>query len=309
MRRVAGYQMRDVARSRWLIAYALFFLVLTDALFRFGGGGSRALLSLVDVVLFIVPLVTIVFGTMYLYNAREFVELILAQPVRRRAVFGGLYAGLVGPLVLGFVAGVAIPFAVHGATDAAGTLVAVLGIGTLLTLVFGAIALLIAVRADDRLKGLGVAIGVWLLTAVVYDGVVLLLVSTFADYPLERPMLGALLAAAGGQTERGKRTGHEQEAPGDGSRCHVVPREGEIGPAYQKSLRAKARAASPRGATTQSSSAPTAIPVPRALPKNCWKTAPVYPSSAATSKRRSRTTRARSTGLASIAPSMGRSRG
>jgi Cu-processing system permease protein len=29
---------------------------------------------------------------------------------------------------------------------------------------------------------------------VVYDGVVLLLASTFADYPLERPMLGAMLA-------------------------------------------------------------------------------------------------------------------
>jgi Cu-processing system permease protein len=194
MARVARYQMRDVARSRWLIAYALFFLVLTDALFRFGGGGSRTLLSLVDIVLFIVPLVTIVFGTMYLYNAREFVELILAQPVRRRAVFGGLYAGLVGPLVAGFVAGVGIPFALHGASGASGTLLAVLGIGTLLTLVFGAVALLIAVLADDRLKGLGLAIGVWLLSAVVYDGLVLLLVSIFADYPLERPMLGAMLA-------------------------------------------------------------------------------------------------------------------
>ena len=69
-----------------------------------------------------------------------------------------------------------------------------LGVGALLTLVFGALALLIAVRADDRLKGVGVAIGVWLVTAVVYDGVVLLLAATFADYPLERPMLGAMLA-------------------------------------------------------------------------------------------------------------------
>ena len=146
MRRVAGYQMRDVARSRWLIAYALFFLVLTDALFRFGGGGSRALLSLVDIVLFIVPLVTIVFGTMYLYNAREFVELILAQPVRRRAVFGGLYAGLVGPLVTGFTAGVAIPFAIHGATDDLGTLLAVLGIGALM------LALAVAASAASPIR-------------------------------------------------------------------------------------------------------------------------------------------------------------
>ncbi len=192
--RVAGYQMRDVARSRWVIAYALFFLAVTDALYRFGGGGSRALLSLVDIVLFIVPLVTIVFGTMYLYNAREFTELILAQPVRRRTVFGGLYAGLVVPLAIAFVAGTGLPFLLHGTGDAAGTLIAVLLVGVLLTLVFGALALLIAIRADDRLRGLGLAIGAWLLAAVVYDGLVLLAASIFADAPLERPMLAAMLA-------------------------------------------------------------------------------------------------------------------
>lgn len=191
--RIAGYQMRDVARSRWVLAYALFFLLLTYALFRFGGGGSRALLSLVDIILFIVPLVTIVFGTMYLYHAREFTELILAQPVRRRTVFAGLYVGLVVPLAGSFVAGTGLPFLFYGTAGDGGTLVVVLGTGVLLTLVFGALALLIAIRADDRLKGLGVAIGVWLLAAVVYDGLVLLAASVFADYPLERPLLAAML--------------------------------------------------------------------------------------------------------------------
>ena len=33
--KVAGYEIRDVIRSRWLIGYTLFFLVITDALFRF----------------------------------------------------------------------------------------------------------------------------------------------------------------------------------------------------------------------------------------------------------------------------------
>ena len=194
MRRVAACQIRDVIRSRWLMAYGLFFLVLTDALLRFGGGGSRVLLSMVDIVLFVVPLVTIVLGTTYLYNAREFVELILAQPVRRRAVFGGLFLGLVLPLTLAFAAGVGIPFALRGVAADGAALAAVLGIGALLTLVFGALALLIAIRAEDRLRGVGLAVGVWLVTAVVYDGVVLLLAAIFANQPLERPMLGAMLA-------------------------------------------------------------------------------------------------------------------
>ena len=194
LRRVARCQLRDVARSRWVIAYALFFAVVTDALIRFAGGGERALLSLVDIVLFVVPLVTLVFGTTYLYNAREFVELILAQPVRRGAVFGGLYLGLAIPLALGFAAGVGLPFLLHGAAAAPAQLGALVGIGVLLTLVFSAIALLIAIRADDRLRGVALAIGVWLLMAVVYDGLVLLAVSLFADYPLERPVLAAMLA-------------------------------------------------------------------------------------------------------------------
>jgi len=94
MLKVLKYQARDAIRSRWLIAYALFFLVITDGLLRFSGDPARAQLSLVSIVLFVVPLVAVVFGTVYLYNAREFIELLLAQPLARRSMYGGLYLGL-----------------------------------------------------------------------------------------------------------------------------------------------------------------------------------------------------------------------
>jgi Cu-processing system permease protein len=64
--RLVASGMRDVGRRRWLIFYVLFSIVLTDALFRLGGSGGRAVLSLSNVVLGLVPLVSIVFGTMYL---------------------------------------------------------------------------------------------------------------------------------------------------------------------------------------------------------------------------------------------------
>ena len=81
---------RDVGRRRWLLVYGLFYIVLTDALYRFGGTGARTVLSLANVVLGLVPLVSLLFGTMYLYHAREFIQMILAQPVSRRALFVGL---------------------------------------------------------------------------------------------------------------------------------------------------------------------------------------------------------------------------
>ena len=99
--KVIKYELSDVIRSKWIVLYALFFLIVTEALFQFGGGSARALLSLSNLVLIIIPLISILFGTMYLYNARDFVELLLTQPVDRKTLFGGLYTGLAGlPLLL-----------------------------------------------------------------------------------------------------------------------------------------------------------------------------------------------------------------
>ena len=192
--RLLRYQLRDVIRSRWLVVYALLFLVLTDALFRFGGSGSRVILSLTNVVLALIPLVSIVFGTMYLYNAREFIELMLTQPVGRRSLFAGLYGGLALPLSAAFAVGVGVPFAIHGGIvgQAAGFAMLV-GSGVLLTLVFTALAVLVALRFQDRAMGLGAAILIWLFAAVLYDGLLLLLVAWFRDYPLESPVLIATL--------------------------------------------------------------------------------------------------------------------
>lgn len=194
--KVAGYELSDVARSRWLLAYLLFFLVTTESLLRFGGGGGRALLSLASVVLFVIPLVGLVFGTTYLYDAREFTELLLAQPVGRGGLFAGLFAGLALPLAGAFAIGVGLPFAWHGfgAPGEAATLAVLVGTGTALTVAFVALAFLIALHSDDKVRGLGLAIGVWLVMSLLYDGVVLLGVAIFADFPIERPLLGLMFA-------------------------------------------------------------------------------------------------------------------
>jgi Cu-processing system permease protein len=195
MMKVLKYQARDAIRSRWLIAYALFFLVVVDALLRFSGDPVKAQLSLVSIVLFVVPLIAIVFGTVYLYNAREFVELILAQPVDRRQTYCGLYLGLTLPLIVAFVVGLSVPFVLNGLDASAwGRLAALIVAGVVLTCVFTAIATSIAVKCEDRLRGLGAAIGVWLLVTIVYDGFVLLVLAVLSDYPLERVTLGLMMA-------------------------------------------------------------------------------------------------------------------
>jgi Cu-processing system permease protein len=196
VRSVFAYQMRDLLRSKWLIAYGAFFFLASEGLLRYGGGDAKALLSMATVVLFVVPLVTAMYGTVYLYNSREFIELLLAQPVRRNQLYAGLYVGITLALTAGVVVGVAIPFVAHGVLGNAAlraSLIALLLVSGALTCVFTALAFLIALRCEDRMRGLGAAIVTWLSLALVYDGLVLIAVATFSNAALERPVLAAML--------------------------------------------------------------------------------------------------------------------
>jgi Cu-processing system permease protein len=193
--RIARYGMRDLLRSRWLLAYAGFFFVATWALLRFSDTESKALLSLVNVVLLVVPLANVVFGAMYLYASREFVELLLAQPVRRHELFGGLYLGLTIPIAIAAVVGIGSPLLLAGASGETLRLGLVLGaMCVALSAIFTGLAAVIAYRIEDRVRGLATALGLWLLLAVIYDGVVLMAAVQFAEYPLERPLLALMIA-------------------------------------------------------------------------------------------------------------------
>lgn len=194
--KLARIYARDVLRSRWILVYAGFFLLLSEGLLRFSGSDSKAILGLGSVMLMLVPLVALVLATVYVYGAREFVETLLAQPIRRRALFTGLYCGLAFPMAGAFVVGVGIPLVVRGLGDdgVRGASLTLLAAGVLLTLSFVAIGCCVALAIEDRLRGLTAALGVWFVLAVLYDGLVLTLVTTFADRPLEKPLLALTFA-------------------------------------------------------------------------------------------------------------------
>lgn len=189
--RVLTSQLRNVTRSPWMIGYALLLLATTELLLAFGGSGERALLSLLNVVLLLLPLMSVTFGTLYVYNAREFIEMLLAQPVSRGALYAGLFGGIVTPLSGAFLLGVGLPLLIQGggAPGFMGHAAMLIAVGLLLTLVFTAFALCVAVLVEDRARGLGAALGVWLLTTLVYDGIILLVTTLGSDYPLEGPLL------------------------------------------------------------------------------------------------------------------------
>jgi len=179
---------KTLLRGKWVVGYALIFLVLTDSLLRFGGGGAETLLSLSNVMLLFVPLVSMIYGILYIYQSREFVELLLIQPINRSVLYWGLFLGISTPLMAAFVLGAMLPLGWHGILMLDGTAsTMVLGLGGVLTLIFASLGFVLGLLFyDDRIKGFGFTIVIWLFLAILYDGLVLMLVFTFGDYPLEK---------------------------------------------------------------------------------------------------------------------------
>ena len=82
----------DLVQSYWTILYFVFFLVVTSVILYFSADMTKSIVSMMNLVLVLIPLVSIVFGAIYYYNSREFTELLLAQPVRRSSlIFGAIY--------------------------------------------------------------------------------------------------------------------------------------------------------------------------------------------------------------------------
>ncbi len=194
--RLVGFGIKDLIRNRWTIVYTLFFLAATEGTLRMIGDPARSLASLMQLVLFVVPLVGLLFGAMYIYNSMEFVRLLLAQPVHRTTVYLSQYLSLSMSLSGGFLLGTLSPFLLHNglSTDATQTYFLLVTIGVFLTFIFVGIAFLIAMSVKDKGKGVAVTLLAWLTAAILYDGGVLFLSHLLSDYPLEKPLIGATLA-------------------------------------------------------------------------------------------------------------------
>ncbi len=186
MKKIIKYVIIDILRNKIILAYTAFLLVLSFSIFSLEDNAAKGLLGLLNIILIIVPLVSIVFSTIYVYNSAEFIELLVSQPLKRRTIWMSLFSGLSSSMVLAFLVGAGIPVFIYQ-PDITGVMM--LLIGVLLSVIFVAIAMLAAVKTRDKAKGIGIAVLLWLYFSLLFDGFVLFLVFQFSDYPVEKMMV------------------------------------------------------------------------------------------------------------------------
>lgn len=186
MLKISKYIIYDILRSKVLIAYTLFLFAVSFALFYLESDTSKSIVSLLSVVLIIVPLIGVVFATTYFYNAYEFIELLVAQPLSRTTILLGEFTGVSISMVTAFFIGIGIPVLLYS-PDAIGMVLVLSGIA--LTLCFVSIAFFSSVAMRDKAKGIGLSLMLWFYFAVIYDAIVLGILFSFSDYPLDKAVI------------------------------------------------------------------------------------------------------------------------
>lgn len=183
MNKIVKYVTIDILKSKVVLTYLLFLFLTCFGIFNLDNNTTKGILSLLNIILFIVPLVSLIYSTIYIFNSGEFIELLVAQPISRKKLITSIYAAVSLSLVTAFIVGAGIPVLIYS-PDKIGLLFIITG--ALLTLIFTSLAFLGSVITRDKAKGIGMAIFIWLFFSILYDGILLLIMFQFSDYPIEK---------------------------------------------------------------------------------------------------------------------------
>lgn len=186
MNRIIKIVLLDILKNKIIVSYALILALLSWGSFMLEDNTAKGLLTILNVILFTVPLVSILFSTIYIYNSSEFIELLLSQPIKRKKIWISLFAGLSIAMFLAFFLGAGIPLLLN-APGMAGVMM--LLAGSLISIVFVSLAFLSCILTRDKAKGIGLAILFWMYFAILFDALVLFLLFQFAEYPIEEMMV------------------------------------------------------------------------------------------------------------------------
>jgi Cu-processing system permease protein len=173
---LAQREVTDALRNRWFIAYAGAFVTLTVALAimiissaGYGGvsGFGRTSAALINLVLFLAPLMGLSLGAQALATEREqgTMNYLLAQPISTLELFLAKFIGLAIATGTAIVTGFALSTLIISYLDSTqdvGVFVALTGLTVLLAWVSLSLGYLISSVSRRTTSALGVAMVVWL---------------------------------------------------------------------------------------------------------------------------------------------------
>lgn len=203
---VAAKEVQDAVRSRGLVFYTLVFAGLALGVSYLGERNlgslgfenfSRTTASLLNICLLLAPLVALALGAGSIAGEKERGNLtyMLAQPIERWEFLLGKYVGLVAATSIATIAGfglggVVISF--FASSLEAGTYLTLLALMLALVASMTGLGIMASVISGNRVQALGIALLIWFFAVLVFDLVLIGLVSA-ADIEGRGLLFGIML--------------------------------------------------------------------------------------------------------------------
>lgn len=183
MKKIMKYIIKDIIRSRFIFFYTGTLFLLTIGVNYLNRDETKTIITILNLIIYLNPLVIILYVSLHFYNSKEFIETLLTYPVRRKQIFYAEYFSLTLSLSISYVIGIIVPLIIFGNMMLIFNL---LISGVLLTGIFTSISILCSIIYNERIKGIGMLIGIWLFMAIVFDGIVLFMYFLMNDFPLDK---------------------------------------------------------------------------------------------------------------------------
>lgn len=180
----------DLLRNKFILFYTLGLAGVSWSILTLEDNSTKGILSLLNIILLITPLVSVLFSTIYIYNCAEFIELMLSQPIRRARIWKSLFISLLLSFTASFLLAAGIPILLFVEINTA--LVMLLS-GGFISSIFVSLAFLCSIVTRDKARGIGMAVMTWLYTTLLFDTLVLFLLFQYSDYPIESLVAGLTL--------------------------------------------------------------------------------------------------------------------
>lgn len=193
MRAIAGKELSDKLRSRWVMVIAAGFVVFTLVIAYFGGatsgiagfrGMEATIASLTSLVTYFIPILSLTLGGGIIADERDkgTLEIYLASPVSAGELISGKFLGLTVAVTLATFAGLGISgillLAKIGMENFTGYLIFMLN-SAVLGIIFLSVSFVVSVLFTERARVIAFTVFLWLFFAVLYDlGLIGLLIVT-----------------------------------------------------------------------------------------------------------------------------------
>lgn len=182
---IARQQLTLILRSKWIISFGLLFVLLAFSVTYFSNtvnsgfeGFNRMTASLLNLNLFIIPLLSLLMGSLFLAGEKEDggLMLLLTYPISVFSVLIGKYLGLLVAIGAVLTSGYGVALLSIGLLNSGASIQVMIPfylLSFLLAAIFLALSIFIGIRSKSRFQALGISLFVWSLLVLFYEFIIM----------------------------------------------------------------------------------------------------------------------------------------